>query len=158
MKKPIPGKENTKYGYYLEKVEGDKTTRFVTQNGLKSYMNHFHKREICREVDEAYIITMSGSTNIVVKILEKKNQTGGGSVEDKLMLGHHFKFVEYPESLGEGFTVDYAFCLAPFLKNLYNSGGVKWKIIRKENEKNSIQVLYGDDADYFSKLDQWISS
>jgi hypothetical protein len=158
VRKPIPGKENTKYGYYLEKVEGEKTTRFVTQNGLKCYMNHFHKREVCREVDEAYIITKSGSTNIVVKVLEKKNQTGGGSVEDKLMLGHHFKFVEYPESLGEGFTVDYAYCLAPFLKNLYNSDGVKWKIIREDNKKNSINVLFGDDPDYFSKLDQWISS
>lgn len=154
----IPGKENTKYGYYLENVDGDKTTRFVTQNGLKCYMNHFHNKEICREVDEAYIITTSGSTNIVVKVLEKKNQNGGGSVEDKLMLGHHFKFVEYPGCLGDGFTVDYAYCLAPFLKNLYNSDGLKWKIIREDNKKNAIQVLFGDDPDYFSKLDAWISS
>jgi hypothetical protein len=157
-KKLIPGKEKTKYGYYLEKVEGEKTIQFVTQNGLKCYMEHFHKKEICREVDEAYIITMSGSTNSVVKILEKKNQTSGGSVEDKLMLGHHFKFVEYPGSLGDGFTVDYAFCLAQFLKNLYLSNNQKWNIIRKDNEKNAIPVFFGDDPDYFSKLDQWINS
>lgn len=158
VKKLIPGKEKTKYGYYLEKVEGERTIQYVTQNGLKLYMNHFHKKDICREVDEAYIIITNHSSNIMVKILEKKNQNGGGSVEDKLMLGHHFKFVEYPGSLGNGFTVDYAYCLAPFLKNLYNSDGLKWSIIRKNNEKNAIQVLFGDDPDYFSKLDQWISS
>jgi len=158
IKKLIPGKEKTKYGYYLEKVDGGKTTQFVTQNGLKCYMEHFHKKEICREVDEAYIITMSGSSNSVVKILEKKNQTSGGSVEDKLMLGHHFKFVEYPGCLGDGFTIDYAFCLAPFLKSLYNSDMLKWKIIRENNKKNVISVFFGDDPDYFSKLDQWISS
>lgn len=157
VKKLIPGKEKTKYGYYLEKVEGERTIQYVTQNGLKLYMNHFHKKDICREVDEAYIIITNHSSNIMVKILEKKNQNGGGSVEDKLMLGHHFKFVEYPGSLGNGFTVDYAYCLAPFLKNLYNSDGLKWSIIRKNNEKNAIQVLFGDDPDYFSKLDQWIN-
>ena len=74
------------------------------------------------------------------------------------MLGYHFKFVEYPACLGENFQVEYAFCIATFLQKLYNSDQIKWKIIRKENEKNNIPVLFGNDADYYTKLDEWISS
>jgi hypothetical protein len=157
VRKNIKGKEKTKFGYYLEKIDEKNTIHFVKQNGLKNYMYQFHQKEICREVDEAYIITDNLTRNITVKILEKKNQNGGGSVEDKLCLGHHFKFVEYPNCLGEKIQVEYAFCISTFLKNLYNSEHIKWKIIRKENEKNNIPVLFGDDDDYCAKLDKWLS-
>jgi hypothetical protein len=163
IRKTIPGKEKTKYGYYLEKKDDEKqqTIHFVTQNGLKQYMQHFHQKELFREVDEAYIIIDNGIDNCIdskkirVKILEKKNQNGGGSVEDKLCMGYHFKCVEYPSCLGDHFQVEYAFCISTFLKNLYTSDHIKWKILRKENEKNNIPVLFGDDEDYFSKLDAW---
>ena len=157
VRKNITGKEKTKYGYYLEKNDGNKTTHFVKQNGLKNYMYHFHQITLFREVDEAYIITDNITNNITVKILEKKNQNNGGSVEDKLLLGHHFKFDEYPRCLGEKFKVEYAFCISTFLKNLYNSDHTKWEIIRNVNIKNNIPVLFGDDDDYYFKLDEWIS-
>jgi hypothetical protein len=157
VRKNIPGKEITKYGYYLEQVEDFKTIHFVTQNGLKNYMAHFYQKELFREVDEAYIIIDKTSGKITVKILEKKNQNSSGSVEDKLLHGHYFKFIEYPGCLGEPFQVEYAFCISTFLKNLYISDHTKWKILRKENEKNNILVLFGDDDDYYSKLDEWLN-
>ena len=158
VRKNITGKEKTKYGYYLEKIDAKYTIHFVKQNGLIYYMSLFHQKELFREVDEAYIIIDNITRNINVKILEKKNQNGGGSVEDKLCLGHHFKFVEYPVCLGDKFQVEYAFCISTFLKKKYNSDHKKWKIIKETNEKNNIPVLFGDDDDYYSKLDDWINS
>ena len=158
VRKNINGKEKTKYGYYLEKIDEKNTIHFVKQNGLKYYMYHFHQKELFREVDEAYIFIDNITRNINLKILEKKNQNGGGSVEDKLCLGHHFKFVEYPGCLGENFKVEYAFCISSFLKKQYISDHKKWKIIKETNEKNNIPVFFGDDDDYYSKLDDWINS
>jgi hypothetical protein len=158
IRKNITGKEKTKYGYYFEKRDAKHTIHFMTQNGLKYYMEYFHQKELFREVDEAYVIRDNLTGTITVKILEKKNQNGSGSVEDKLCLGHHFKFVEYPSCLGEKFQVEYAFCISTFLKKIYNSDHKKWKIIKESNEKNNIPVLFGDDDDYYSKLDEWINS
>jgi hypothetical protein len=156
--KNIKGKEKTKYGYYLEKIDEKHTIHFVKQNGLKYYMYHFYQKQLFREVDEAYIVMDNVTRNITVKILEKKNQNGGGSVEDKLCLGHYFKFVEYPSCLGDSFKIEYAFCISTFLKNIYNSDHKKWKIIKTSNEVNNSPVLFGDDEDYYSKLDEWINS
>jgi hypothetical protein len=156
--KHIPGKEKSKYGYYLEKINSTHTIRFVKQNGLKYYMYHFHQKELFREVDEAYIIIDNITQTITIKVLEKKNQNGSGSVEDKLLQGYYFKVIEYPGCLGENFNIEYAFCMSTFLKNLYISDHKKWKINRESNEKNNIPVLFGDDEDYYSKLDEWINS
>ena len=156
--KNIPGKEKQKYGYYLEKIDSEKTIHFVKQNGLKYYMAHFHQKELVREVDEAYIITNNVTQSITVKILEKKNQTGSGSVDDKLLVGTYFKFVEYPGCLGDKFKIEYAYCVSAFLKNQYTSGHLKWKINRESNEKYNIPVFYGDDETYFETLDAWLNS
>ena len=157
VRKNITGKEKTKYGYYLEKIGDNNTIHFLKQNGLIHYMSVFHQKELFREVDEAYVIIDNNTHDITVKILEKKNQTGNGSVEDKLCLGHYFKFIEYPGCLGE-FKVEYAFCISTFLKNKYNSEHKKWKIIKESNKKDDIPVLFGDDEDYYSTLDEWINS
>lgn len=155
IRKNIPGKEKTKYGYYLELIATTATIIFVKQNGLKNYMKSFHNKEVFREVDEAYIIKHTNGTTL--KILEKKNQNGGGSVEDKLCLGHHFKFMEFPSYVGPEFQVEYAFCISSFLKECYISNKTKWPAIRHANEKYDIPVFFGDDEDYFTKLDEWIN-
>lgn len=156
VRKPIPKKEKTKHGYYLEKIYNNQTIHFVKQNGLKFYMSYFHQKELFREVDEAYIFIDNTSSTITLKVLEKKNQNDRGSVEDKLCLGPYFQNIEYPSCLGENFIVKYAFCLSTFLKNLYLSDHTKWKIVRAQNEQNKISVLFGDADDYFTKLDDWI--
>lgn len=156
IRRIIPGKEKTKYGYFLEKIEESKTIHFMKQNGLKYYMSYFYQKELFREVDEAYIIIDNTTGEIQVKILEKKNQNGSGSVEDKLLHGTYFKFIEYPGCLGDGFSVDYAFCISSFLKQQYDSDHKKWKILKENNEKNNIVVLFGDDEDYFTNLNRWI--
>ena len=158
IRKYITGKEKNKYGYYLEKSDAKHTIHFMKQDGLKYYMAFFHQKELFRKVDEAYVIRDNLTGTITVKILEKKNQNGEGSVADKLCLGHHFKFVEYPSCLGDKFQVEYAFCISIFLKEKYNSDHKKWKIIKESNEKNNIPVFFGDDDDYYSKLDEWINS
>ena len=136
VRKNITGKEKTKYGYYLEKIYANHTIHFVKQNGLKYYMFRFHQKEPFREVDEAYIFIDNITHNInSVKILEKKNQNGGGSVEDKLCLGHHFKFVEYPSCLGDSFKVEYAFCISTFLKNYIIQTIKNGKLLKKQIKK-----------------------
>lgn len=154
VKKGIPGKKG-KNAYYLEKVDDGKTIIYMSQAGLDNYFMHFHKKEVFRNPDEAYLITKNGVSTL--KILEKKNQTTSGSVEDKLRLGSYFKNVEYPGMIGEGFRVEYAFCLSNFLKESYIADTVKSKILREDNIKNSIPVFFGEDADYFTKLDAWLT-
>jgi len=142
---------------YLEKDEESRIIHFVKQRGFRRYMKEFHEKDIFRNPDEAYIFTDKNTGIIEVKILEKKNQNKDGSVEDKLCLGYHFKFVEYPFYLGEKFKVDYAFAISDFLKNKYNSDHPKWKLIRYTNDKNEIPVFFGDEESYYTKLDTWLN-
>ena len=144
-------------GNYLEKEEESRIVHFVKQWALRTYMKQFHDKDIYRKPDEAYIFTDKVTGKIEVKILEKKNQNSDGSVDDKLCLGHHFKFIEYPYYLGENFTVDYAFAISDFLKNKYISDHPKWKLIRGTNDKNEIPVFFGDEESYYTKLDTWLN-
>lgn len=130
-------------------------TVFVTQNGLKRYMDKKFDIKICRKPDEAYIRKI-GDT-YVLKILEKKNQNVGGSVADKLGLGPYFVSL-YSDCLGDKFRVEYAFCLCEFLKKEYVSDTQNSKHLRNYNEKHNIRVFFGDDPDYFTRLDEWVRS
>jgi hypothetical protein len=156
-KKIEPQKEG-KYNCYLEGEKNGNNVIFLEQDALKSYFRKFHDIEMCRNPDEAYFIKCPDNS-YKLKILEIKNQNTGGSVEDKLLLGQYFKFVEYPQCIGEvlQIKVDYAFCLAPFLKNKYVSNSKKWEILKNNNEKNNISVFFEDDPEYFDKLDRWIN-
>jgi hypothetical protein len=147
----IPGSKG-KFSYFLQSPDG--ANKFVSQGGLKAYAATYWSKELFRCPDEAYIlITPSGLT---LKILEKKNQTVSGSVDQKLCDGAWFK-EEYAECLGDTVSVvDYAFCLSKFLKEEYQSAAKKWSIMRKLHARHGITVLFGDDADYFSRLDQWV--
>lgn len=153
IRKKIPGKKGS-HDYYLEKIETPtKSIIYLTQRGLKSYFAHFFQKEMIRCPDEAYLFC-DGS--YVLKVLEKKHQNVAGSVSDKLQIGDYMKY-EYQECLGENFTVEYAFCISDFLKELYLSDAPKYKILREYNRKNNVSVLFGDDDDYYSNLDEWIN-
>jgi hypothetical protein len=149
-RKTIP-KCKGKYAYFLEKDN----TVFVTQNGLKQYMKSTFGVELFREPDEAYL-RKEGDVYIL-KILEKKNQNVAGSVDSKLGLGYFF-ISEYKSCLPETFRVEYAFCLSEFLKKDFMADTQKAAHLRKFNAEHKIPVFFGDDEDYFTKLDEWIHS
>ena len=155
VKKPIPGAKG-KYAYYLEKIiDADNTICYMTQNGLKSYCKHFHNKDLFREPDEAYLFR--NGTQYTLRVLEKKNQNGAGSVDTKLCAGQWFKD-EYKECLGDGFTIEYAFCVSSYLKKEYLSDTPKFRTMRKLHSGQSVRMLFGDDNDYFTTLDTWLYS
>jgi hypothetical protein len=147
---------NTKYGFYLVKeISPTESITYLTQGGLKAYFAHFFKKEMCRSPDEAYLFK-NGDT-YTLKILEKKNQNTAGSVDTKLLAGKGF-IDEYEFLLGNNFIVRYAFCISAFLKKDYIADCVKSKALRYINQKYCIDILYGDDENYYETLDVWISS
>lgn len=143
--------------YYLYKTFDDKTITYVSQRGLKKYMKKKYNIDIFRNPDEAYIIEYKNGKK-VVKILEKKNQNGEGSVETKLWAGPSLKR-EYEIILGNNFEVQYSYSVNDFLKQCLLSNKTKYEvlfnIILKEND---ICVFFGDDTDYFVLLNKWIIS
>lgn len=144
------------YGYYLFKTFEDKTITFVLQNGLKTYMLATYNIELFRCPDEAYIIEYNNGGK-TLKVLEKKEQNVEGSVETKLWSGPALKD-EYEYMLGSIFKVEYGFCVSNFLKTKLTSNKNKYIILNKIFKKHNIAVLFGDDADYFERLDSWINS
>ena len=148
----IPGCNNI-YNYYLVKEIGEtESITYLTQGGMKAYFKT-KNIEMCRSPDEAYLFK-NGDKN-VLKILEKKNQNTPGSVDTKLLAGKGF-IDEYSFILGENYTVKYAFCISEFLKKDYISDCIKSKALRFINQKYDIDVLFGDDDNYYEMLDEWI--
>ena len=150
-------KKNPKYyNYCLSKKFDDMTIIFVLQNGLKTYMKQNYDIDLFRCPDEAYIIEYKNGRK-VIKILEKKEQNVAGSVETKLWSGPSLKR-EYELVLGEGFEVVYGFCVSDFLKNKIISKEKKYIILNKILIEHKIEVLFGDDEDYFEKFDIWLNN
>jgi predicted small secreted protein len=106
--------------------------------------------------DEAYIIEYTNGVK-VIKILEKKEQNVEGSVETKLWSGPSLKR-EYELVLGNGFTVVYGFCVSKFLKDKIIVSDKKFTILNTIFNENNIEVLFGDDENYFETLDKWVNN
>jgi len=156
IKSSFSKKIKNKYDYYLIKKFNDKIVVFVSQNGLKIYMKNKYNIELFRCPDEAYIIEYNKGKK-VIKILEKKEQNVSGSVETKLWSGPSLKR-EYEIVLGDEFEVYYGFSVSNFLKDKLTSSEKKYVILNKIFNENNILVLFGDDKDYFEKLDNWINN
>lgn len=144
---------NKKYNY-LSKTFDHKTVVFVSQNGLKLYMKHKYNIELFRCPDEAYIFEYADRK--VIKILEKKEQNVEGSVETKLWAGPSLKR-EYELVLGD-FEVVYGFCVSDFLKQKLISSDKKYTILNTICKEHQIEILFGDDENYFETLDTWINN
>lgn len=154
VKKSIP-RGSGKYDYYLEKIiDNNHSIIFTKQNGFKSYVKNILNKEVFRHPDEAYLF--KNGNNYTLYILEKKNQNGDGSVDTKLCTGQWFKD-EYKLCLGENFTIEYGFCISNFLKTQYNSDTKKWTTMKTLHNSSSIKVLFGDDDDYFTNLNNWLN-
>jgi hypothetical protein len=144
------------YDYYLSQTFEDKNVVFVLQNGLKIYMKNKYNIDLFRCPDEAYIIEYTCGRKII-KILEKKEQNVEGSVETKLWSGPSLKR-EYELVLGAEFEVFYGFCLNNFLKNKLISKEKKYTTLNTILNENNIDVLFGDDENYFEKFDTWFNN
>lgn len=157
VRKTIPGvKSDNKYNYYLIKeISSTKSIVYLSQIALKLYFKHFLKKDMCRCPDEAYLFKDGDSYTL--KILEKKNQNTGGSVDTKLLAGKGF-IDEYEFLLGENFKVYYAFCISEYLKKEYIAPTKKSEALRHINQKYGIAVLFGNDENYYETLDIWINS
>ena len=145
-----------KKDYYLYKSFDDKTITYVSQRGLKKYMNAMYNIDIFRNPDEAYIIEYKNGKK-VIKILEKKNQNGQGSVETKLWAGSSLKR-EYEIILGNNFEVKYSYTVNDFLKQSILSNKKKYEILNIILQENNICVFFGDDEDYFELLNKWVNA
>lgn len=137
--------------YFLSKEFDDKTIIFVLQNGLKKYLKNKYSIEIFRCPDEAYIIEYNTGKKII-KIIEKKEQNVSGSVETKLWASPSLKR-EYELVLGNEFEVEYCLCVNFYLQNLLLSNNNKYVILNKILVENKINILFGDDDNYFETLD-----
>jgi hypothetical protein len=152
VKHIVPGKKG-KFDYYLEKPTADGSIVYLTQGGMAAYFMWKFSIEMVRHPDEAYLI-QRGDT-YTLRVLEKKNQNVQGSVDTKLLAGpgmleEYVMCIENPK-----FTVMYAFCLSAFLKAQYVSDAKKWKLMRAINARHGIEVLFGEDKDYYERLDAW---
>lgn len=145
--------KTSKYGYYFNKKFEDCEISYVTQTGFKKYVTLILKKSF--EIwcpDEAYIIHKKDGT-ISIKILEKKEQHSEGSIDTKLWAGPSIKRsyqILFPEC-----NVEYAFCLNNFFKTKFNDSE-KYKLLAKILKENNIPVFFGEDEDYFKKLNDWI--
>jgi hypothetical protein len=139
---------------YLSKELPDRIFYFVPQTGLKTFIKNKYNIELFRCPDEAYIIEYKSGRK-VIKILEKKEQNVEGSVETKLWAGPALKR-EYEIILGKEWEVYYGFCLSSFLKDKMTSDDKKYTTLNTILSESSINVLFGDDEDYFTKFDTWL--
>ena len=151
---PYSKKPKKANDYYLSKTFEDKTVVFVLQNGLKKYVKFKYNIDLFRCPDEAYIIEYTSGRK-VIKIVEKKEQKVEGSVETKLWAGPSLKR-EYELVLGAEFEVFYGFCVNAFLKQKLVSNDKKYTILHTILGETQIEVLFGDDENYFETLDTWI--
>lgn len=146
--------KNKKQFKCLMKNFTDKTIYFTTQNGLKQFMKQKYNIELFRCPDEAYIIECNPKK--IIKIIEKKEQHVEGSVETKLWSGPSLKR-EYELVLGDEFNVQYGFVVNHFLQKKMTSNEKKYVILNEILKENKIDVLFGDDDEYFETLKYWIN-
>ena len=136
---------------------GEKRILYLAQAGFKTFMKNEYGLNFPRYPDEAYLIAYSNGRK-VLKILEKKAQHVEGSADTKLMAANAFR--EEYRFFGEGkFEVEYAFCLNAFFKEKFHSESAKnrkYIFLQQLLKKEGIEVFYGEDADYFDRLSEWI--
>lgn len=148
--------KKTKDFDYLKKIFHDKSITFILQTKFKKYMYNNYNIKVFRIPDEVYIIEYNTGKKELY-ILEKKEQCVKGSVETKLWSGPSLKR-EYELLLNDKFKIIYAFCVNDFLKKKLMSDMLKYKYLNMILKESNINVLFGDDEDYFQTLDKWFNN
>ena len=143
-----------KSGYLTKNMENENLI-FGSQQQIKKYIKLNYNIDLFRFPDEAYLFESIHGGIHTLKILEKKEQKTNGSVETKLWASPALKR-EYEIILGNKFNIKYGLCVNLYLKNLLCSKKPKYNILQKILNESNIDILYGDDEDYFTQLDKWI--
>lgn len=145
-------------GGAVENIQlGGKRILYLAQGGFKAYMEKEYDLQFPRNPDEAYLVLYADGRK-VLKILEKKAQSVEGSADTKLMAANAFR-QEYLFFAEGKFEVEYAFCLSDFFKEKFESTAKKnrkYLFLRQLLKREGIEVFYGEDADYFERLTEWI--
>jgi hypothetical protein len=151
-------KKTNKNDFYLIKEVNNTKIIYLTQTGFQNYCKMIFHINPLKRPDEAYIINKNNKYTI--KILEKKRQHGPGSVMEKVYAGIIFK-EEFKRTFNNNknntiFEIEYAYCLNNYLKNEFL--GKKYDIFRGILSENNINFFYGEEEDYFVKLNHWINN
>jgi hypothetical protein len=141
---------------YLSKQFSDKIVWFLPQNSLKQYIAKKYNIQLFRCPDEGYLVEYHSGRKVLL-ILEKKEQNVEGSVETKLWSGPSLKR-EYQIVMGNPFEVVYGFCVNRFLQQKLSSNEEKYIVLNKILKEHNIDILFGNDDNYFESLDKWISA
>ena len=137
--------------FYLSKDFQEYKIVYTSQHGLKKILKDKYDTELGWNPDEAYLIQRDGKTTL--KILEKKHQNTPGSVDTKLLAGPIIRD-SYMMSVPADWEVEYAFSVNNyFRRNIFEND--KKHILELLTQYN-IQVFFGEDEDYFDKLNAWI--
>jgi hypothetical protein len=149
----ITNSNKRKKNYFLQKDFDDKKIIYCYKNNFKKYVLIKYGIEIFRLPDEAYIIEFKDGRK-VIKIVEKKYQTVGGSVETKLWGCPALK-KEYEIVFGNSFEIQYSLCVSNYLKTKLESQHKKYCILMKIFKEYNISVLYGENSTYIDELKSW---
>ena len=73
------------------------------------------------------------------------------------MYSSEFKRRYYRKLFGEKFNIEYGLCVNGYLKNLLHKKTQKRQIYLDNFMEDGIDLLFGDDDNYFETLDAWIN-
>lgn len=135
-----------KINYKIFDFDGNKRIQ-VHKKSLEKYLkNDFKKLEKSLQPDEAFI----DIENKKIYILEKKFQQTSGSVDEKIQTGVFKKY--FYEELYPSYEIRYTYVLNKWFK------ADKYKPDLRFLKKNNIDVIFGDDDDYFENIKKFILS
>lgn len=143
--------------FYYEKQFDNKTLIYISQWGLRTFMEELYNLSAIRKPDEAFI-TIDNSDKpkkTIVKILEKKYQSREGSVDTKLWAGPGIKR-EYELYYNNKFEIEYCFSLSKYLENKMKSSVNKWVLLNKIFDEHNIKSFYYDkNPKYYDEIINW---
>lgn len=142
-----------KNSFYLSKVWDGKQLYYTSKIGLRHLLLNKFNVKIHKQPDEAYLIQdIDGLSVPKLFIIEKKFQNVHGSVDEKLLACDGIRQM-YSQVIGKHASVEYIFCLSDYYKNLFEINPTeKYTLIKKIIEGYNVKILYGQDSDYFEKL------
>jgi len=154
--------QHEKY-YYLYLYGANFDLYMFKQNAFKYYMKEYYNIDTIWHPDEAYVIYNKHNPLFcdldkisTIKILEKKNQNVGGSVDQKLWASGYIK-KSYQKTFIDT-RIEYGLCLGGefFIKKFRKSSDDdKYKQLKEILDEDNIPYLLYDD-NYSVLLNRWI--